>query len=42
MAVSGSIFQVLITDGKSEFMNALTLKKDVVLVLVSVDASFQY
>ena len=42
MAVSGSLFQISITDGKNEFMNALKLKKDVVLVLVSVDVSFQY
>ena len=42
MAVSGSLFQVSITDEKNEFMNALTLKKDLFLVLVSVDVSFQY
>ena len=42
MCLVAQLFQVLITDGKNEFMNALTLKKDVVLVLVSVDASFQY
>ena len=42
MAVSGNLFQVSITDGKDEFMNALTLKKDIVLILVSVDISFQY
>ena len=42
MAVSGSLFQVSITDGKNEFMNALTLKKDLVLVLVSVYVSFHY
>ena len=40
MTVSGSLFQVSITNGKNEFMNALTLKKDVVLVLISVDVSF--
>ena len=42
MAVSGSLFQVSIADGKNEFMYALTLKKDLVLVLISVDVSFQY
>ena len=29
MAVSGSLFQVSIIDGKNEFMNALILKQDV-------------
>ena len=40
MAVSGSLFQLSITDGKNEFMNVLTLKMDVVLVLVSVDVVY--
>ena len=42
MAVSGSLFQVSITDGKNEFVNAIDIKKDIVLVLVSVEVSFQY